>query len=936
MRNIFGCVLGVTLLATGLASCQSVLQNQVTATPPVIVYKSPNDDREYRYLELDNQLKVLLVSDAKTDKAAASLVAFRGQHHDPEQYGGLAHFLEHMLFIGTEKYPEVDGYQTFISTHGGSSNAYTAADHTNYFFDIQPEHFQAGMDRFAQFFIGPLFDTAYVEREKHAVHSETQLQIKDDRWRAMSAQRMALNPEHPASRFHIGNLETLGDGVGEALAEFFERNYSSDQMALVAMSKESLDELEAWITPMFEALPNRNLGPARTTPPLFRTDDLPASLRHRPLKELRSITYSFPIPSVTEHYASKPEVYLSNLLGHEGEHSLHHELKNRGWIESLGVSAGRFDDDTALVTIDIGLTKPGFSHIDEITSALFAYVDLLKANPPEAWRYAEQAKVAELGFRFQEQSSATAFVYLVCPRLRLYPATDVLRAPHMMDQFVPELIDRYLGYLRPDNVLLEIVAPEVSTDQVEVFFEVPYALQRGPLEFTGRTDHDFRLPDPNTFLPDSLDLKALDSEPPRQVIKTQVGEVWVDTDMEFGTPRANLNLTLTVTGGMQSLDDVVAARIYRRLVQDQLNVFTYPAYLAGLNYSLAVVPAGFRISLNGYSDKQGVLLDAVLDAFRNTEIDAERFDRYRRELTRNWRNFKNERPYSQVYASLSQLLVSNSWPPEQLADTLDSLTVEDLERWRRSRLNEHGLLALLHGNVDATDASRLTATVTKHLQLGDIPPRKPDIAQITGNFRVSVDVDHNDASIVLFVQDPTAGLRSRAKSALAAQLMRQSYFTELRTEQQLGYVVSLANSTFRDQAGVAFIIQSPVASPKALERATHRFLDGQTSAIANLSAATFGAQKAGLIARLTERDKNLNERTRRLWVDLDLGNTAFDSRLKIAEFVEAIEQEELVDFVETLKTRAREQRVILYSTGQLVEAPENGELITNLTTWKDR
>ena len=88
----------------------------------VNIRKSPNDSRDYRYLVLPNELRVLLVSDPTTDRAAASLTVLRGYYHEPREYPGLAHFLEHMLFIGTEKYPEVDGYQQFISAHGGQSN----------------------------------------------------------------------------------------------------------------------------------------------------------------------------------------------------------------------------------------------------------------------------------------------------------------------------------------------------------------------------------------------------------------------------------------------------------------------------------------------------------------------------------------------------------------------------------------------------------------------------------------------------------------------------------------------------------------------------------------------------------------------------------------------------------------------------------------------
>ncbi|MDX5334940.1 MAG: insulinase family protein, partial [Marinobacter sp.] len=88
--------------------------------------KSPNDPNEYRFLELDNGLRVILASDPDADKAAASMNVAVGSGNDPADREGLAHFLEHMLFLGTEKYPDPGEYQQFIRSHGGSHNAFTA------------------------------------------------------------------------------------------------------------------------------------------------------------------------------------------------------------------------------------------------------------------------------------------------------------------------------------------------------------------------------------------------------------------------------------------------------------------------------------------------------------------------------------------------------------------------------------------------------------------------------------------------------------------------------------------------------------------------------------------------------------------------------------------------------------------------------------------
>jgi insulysin len=91
----------------------------------VEILKSPSDNRLYKHITLENKLEVLLISDSEADLSATSLDINIGTTSDPRPFFGTAHFLEHMLFVGTEKYPDVNDYNNFLSAHGGSSNAYT-------------------------------------------------------------------------------------------------------------------------------------------------------------------------------------------------------------------------------------------------------------------------------------------------------------------------------------------------------------------------------------------------------------------------------------------------------------------------------------------------------------------------------------------------------------------------------------------------------------------------------------------------------------------------------------------------------------------------------------------------------------------------------------------------------------------------------------------
>jgi insulysin len=919
------------------SGCQSTTPEPTASAPKaerITVRKSPNDQRDYRYLVLENKLKVLLVSDTKADKAAAALSVYRGSFHEPKDRPGLAHFLEHMLFIGTGKYPEVDSFQQYITANGGSSNAYTAQDHTNYFFDIQNSAFNEGLDRFGHFFIDPLLSPEYVDREKNAVHSEYQMQIKDDGWRGYMVSKLALNPEHPGSRFTIGSLDTLKGDVKADLMDFFAEHYSADQMGLVVLANQSLDELEALVTPLFNQVPNNDIGPSYPTKPAFTDLQLPAVLTSQSLKDSYQLAFNFPMPSTLGVYRNKPESYLSNLVGHEGEGSLHHFLNEKGWIESLGSGSQDFDRNTSLMIVNIELTEAGRGHVAEITDLLFQYFDMLRAQPPQDWLYQEQAQVAELGFRFQEQGSTVGFVYQMAPSLDLFPAEDLLVAPYLMEAFDPALIEEFLGYLTPENVLLEVTAPDASTEQIEPWFQVPFSLVKGPLPRKTVPDAPLRLPEANPYLPEKLDLVASDTQTMQRVIDKPELTLWLDTDVDFGTPRANMTVSMLVQDGFIEAADRAQAQLYRRLVNDALSTTVYPAYLAGLGYSIGVADSGFSVSVNGYQDKQMALLATVTEQLFGAEISAERFATLKGSLIKDWRNSLKDKPYIQAIGALSDLMVSSSWPATTLANALEPITLDDLLQWRSQRLQSVGVIAALHGNVTPADAEQLADFVTDTIKPKAVKRTRAQVAELETSLRLDVAVDHNDSTLLIYVQDSDDSFASRAKSGLAGQLLRSAYFSSLRTDQQLGYVVSAGPRRMEKRGGNIFLVQSPVASALAVETATVEFMQQYIDAWPELSDAEFNQQKSGLINRITESDKNLGDRSQRYWQDIYDDHYTLDSREQIAAQVDRLTKADMLAFFEDLQQRLGQRSVLIYSKGKFADIPTTGELLTTATALK--
>ncbi|KAJ2814809.1 metalloprotease, partial [Coemansia sp. 'formosensis'] len=149
-------------------------------------------------------------------EAAASLSVNVGSNANPVELQGLAHFLEHMLFLGTEKYPKEGEYDAYISSNSGSNNAYTSFTETNYHFSVFNDALEGALDQFAQFFISPLLNADCVDRELKAVDSEYKVNLQSDAWHAYQLATSTANSTHPSSWFHVGNTETL-NGAAEEL-----------------------------------------------------------------------------------------------------------------------------------------------------------------------------------------------------------------------------------------------------------------------------------------------------------------------------------------------------------------------------------------------------------------------------------------------------------------------------------------------------------------------------------------------------------------------------------------------------------------------------------------------------------------------------------------------------------------------------------------------
>jgi secreted Zn-dependent insulinase-like peptidase len=880
------------------------------------IITSPNDKRQYENFSLENGLQVLVISDPSTDKAAASLDVSVGSGNDPTSRPGLAHFLEHMLFLGTKKFPKAGAYQTYISEHGGMHNAFTAHDRTNYFFDVEQSALEPALDRFSRFFIDPLFSSEYVQREMHAVHSEYQSGLKDDRRRKFSAFRAILNPKHPYSKFSVGSLDTLSDHPGkpirDELIRFYERYYSANLMSLVVLGSEPIEELKALVTERFSAIPNHNAKHPPVKAPLFREGSLPAQLNIASLKDIRQLSLDFPVPPIRKHYRNKPLRYLGALLGHEGKGSLLSLLKQEKLATRLSAGTGLDTHEQATFSIRIGLTESGLEQPERVAQLVFKHIELIRAQGIQPWIFAEEKVISDTAFRFKEPMKPIYYASRLAGNLKEYPAQDLLRGDYLYQTFDAELIRHYLDHLNPNNLLLTLTTQKADTDRTDPWYGTPFRLQ--PLNPAwlkawqqSALHPDLKIPEPNPFLTENFDIKSPGAPTAPVLLLEKNGlNLWYQQDTEFRTPKADFYFSLRSPIANDSARHHLLSALYIRLVNDELNEALYPAAVAGLGYSLYPHQRGFSGRISGYNAKQSLLVEKVARTLRSYRVDKERFDLIRADLERELKNSKRDRPYNQTLREVRLQLFSPQWSVDEQLQELTSITADELQAFL-PRLFERGEAVILaHGNLLEQEALEMTTIIERTLMNGVKPMAVADslvqlLEQDTPLIKLAL--DHNDAAITLYLQGEDNSFDNRAGFALLTQVLATPFYNELRTEKQLGYLVSAFNMPLLEHPGIALVVQSPVAPPAELQRHIRQFLTDSRARVANLDKGDLERHRESVLVKLLKREQTLKERSNRFWREIDRGHTQFDSREQLAEAIRQVDKKALITLFDQLLKR---------------------------------
>lgn len=917
---------------------------------------SPNDTKAYRHITLDNGLDALLISDSKTDKSSAALAVNVGHFDDPIEYQGLAHLLEHMMFLGTKRFPEASEYHRFIKGHGGHHNAWTGSEHTNYYFAINNDYFDQALDRFSDFFINPLLAPQWIEKEINAVDSEYQLKYRDENRRFLSVLKEVANPQHPFAKFSVGNTQTFSNDqadIGEVLTTFYKQKYCASKMKVVLLSNLSLDQLEELAKHYFWNVPFRDLSVCYQDVPLYLNDAQAISIAIKPERDLKKLHLNFLMPHELINYHNKPLSYIGYLLGHEGEGSLLSQLKNLGLANALSSGTGLHGYNYTEFSISVSLTQKGLDDKDSIIALVFKQIKLIKQHGIEAWRYLEKHSLVKTAFDFQEATNPSSLTSHLATNMFRYSKQDTIYGDYSLDRYEPEAIDACLAQMTPARLRLITISLSETTNQESAWYDTPYQIT--PISKSKQQDWlaksvdsalpELTLPSINPFIIERLSYRPSDSDTsvPNELMSKDGFRLWHMPESIFKVPKGHIYTAIDSQAVGNDARSIALCRLYVELLHDSLAELTYPAELAGMHYDIYPHQRGLTLHVSGFTPKLFLYFDMLIAKIRLRQYSTERFDEIKHQLITNWRNSEKAKPINRLFSQLSNALQPRQYAPEALRHEMETIEFEELMVFNKELFNCVHLESYVHGDWETHEIEIFADSIYHQISALARPmePSTKELVSLTalGNQLLTVDSSHDDSGIIVYYQAQHASPTTTALYSLFSHLMSSFFFTKIRTEQQLGYLCGANYMPVNRHPGFILYIQSPVAGPAQLLEAIDNVVGEFKSYLEALEHQKWQDSVSGLLSQIATPDKTQQSAVQRFWIGIGNNDHSFSHQRNMLEAIENVTQIQLIEFIEQSMLCDKPDRLILNTIGNEVAKEQHltsSTQINNLVEFKSR
>ena len=942
------------------------------------IFKPKLDKRSYLYKKLKNNLRVLVVSDPDTEKSGASLTILSGSLNEGD-IQGLAHFCEHMLFLGNQKYPTSDYFSIYIAEHSGSTNAYTDLGITNYYFQVESSFFIQALDIFSSFFINPLFTPEYVKKETNAVNSEYELDKLSDDWRIFRLLQVVSTYSHPFHNFNIGNNETLNiRNIDLSVANYFKAFYSSNLMTVVVYGNENISTLSEVADSKFGAIPNKEYLKQTYNYPYT---SLPMFVLAQALEQETDLILVFQLPSFSEHYIDGPK-FIIYLLSYSGENSFISKLKESRVVIDISIHTEDLVSSTLLMVKF--LIQEEFIYNkkwSDIIEKFFSFVHQLEQIEQDEMKrlYDLWQKNNQLKFDYDSSDSKNVIniVSFLARQMQSIDSTkDLLLPPCSLEFNYTSLSANFIAQLNPQNLLVIIYSNTLEKQDnqdwpdlnlTEEYFDISYtnfSVQNDyVLKWGGVTQGNFSLPDASEYIPTNLEILSHPNngfKPDLSIYESLV--VWHLLTTKFSRPYIRYSCSLEAMESASNIQHSTAIELYKYILNVILpqQLFDYQGF-----YSISLPSPdnfnGLVLNFEGYSDQKIFedFIDTTAKILTNMTslVNSYSYDTGY-DLFQNFLTNYLKRSYtaSIVINNFKLLFFPDAYRIENVTQVLKNLTKDQFKTYLTEIYKNSFLICFSFGNIDESFSTKISKSL--HRKLGSQSNKYPTTSEITQlcsgkNYTIwqvnPIPLDSNSVIDVVYQLGQICGVTELGDSCnktllknyvllnLLKSEMEPEFFSILRTEEQLGYLVQNFMWTQSDDLFLHFIIQSPSRDPDYLESRINSFLLNFKNTLLSISIEKWQGIITSYSESILVEPNAFNTAFESIWSEIKSRQYQFSRNSQIKEILLTINGNDVFEFFDKIffKTPVPRINIKLFAKDSNLIQPTNQSNIISYENIED-
>ncbi len=881
--------------------------------------------RQKRTVTLSNGLEALLIQDPRAKKASVALDVAVGEANDPSEYSGLAHYLEHMVFISTSKYPELNGFDRFTADHNGSSNAFTDTYHTNYFFDVNGSALEEGLDRFAQFFISPTFDPSQLSKELEAVDAEYQKNIQQDIWGLIHVLNTLSHPAHPRHHDFQGNKVTLAGVTQETIRDFFQNHYSAHLMKLVVISANDPAEVEGWVRTAFGQVRSNFASQAiRSSVPFLPSDHLPRLVTYKGLEVKPTLTLEFELPDFDEFKYSSPSMVLSSLISSRRSGMLQDALIKKGWITELGV---RPEDLGGSQVLDVSfqLTELGLAHWKDIVFEFYQAIALFRKEGLPRYVYDELKLQGELEFLHSAPGNDLDRASAIASRLQHWPSEEIEGLETLTVRYAPQTFLGIVDSIRPERMQVLLTDGDLANGVKDPFYNLHYQVRPltkeeiNPWSDLAPGSH-LIFPQPNPYIPTDFSLRGVSDEKP-VLFEGPGTRLWVQTDHQFETPKADWVISALSDRKLSRTEQAL-----RVLYLRALDLAVLPILSQAESFSYVFAPSslqnGFLFRMSGFSDGISRFLREVVGQFDLRGVSTAEFQAIQENLLVEIDDELTQESYEIARSRMGSLLGGSLTLGDLREELAKASLTEVIQFAKEFWTGPLFLHSAAFGNVTHEEASAVLNQFRADVGSSVVLPREqiafePFVAlEKASSFVHEVNAKDQNHGVIHYLSFGKTTASKKALLSVLELLTSNQFFKDLRTEAKIGYIASFGERSNLGQCGVRVLVQSSWDVEK-IDEACLDWVANLPKFLSEISEANFRQVKASLLEELRMPHFTFEDSASHMLEGIFNRGENLDWKQQVIQEAEKLEQAELVNFVRHKLDPVRQRLLSVYALGDV-------------------